>query len=194
MTMPALTVEPPKLAIFNVSTSERLDAQFNPQEFQFQLQANYTDLSPPGAGYQPSQYSFTSNGTMPIDLYFFSGDDDKKKQRDYAERFLLSLCFPRRGAGNVLQHPPPRVMIVWPRYARLVCTVRQLDIQVTRWDGYMNPLEETFRLTVHTVSDGQIFSEDVMKQGIRRPSPRAVGSSGLVPGTLRGLPEDLRGR
>lgn len=193
MTMEALAESPPKLTFFNVSTGERIDAQFNPKEFQFQLQVNYSDLTVPGAGYMPEQYSHTSNGTIPISLFYNCFTDEEKQQRDAAERFLLALCFPRRGAGSVPQHPPPRCQIVWPRYARLVCTVRSLGIQVSRFNILGEPVEETFTVTIQTAQDGQLFSEDVARQGLRRPSSRPVGGSGLPPLDLRGLPPDLQG-
>jgi hypothetical protein len=190
MSIPAFASEPPKLAIFNVATAERIDAQFNPQEFQFQLAVNYSDLSVPGAGYEPEQYTNTSNGTMPINLFYNSYTEEEKQQRDAAERFLLALCYPRRGAGVVRQHPPPRAMIVWPRYARLVCTVRTLNISVARFNVRMEPVEETFQITVKTSQDAQLFSEDIARQGLRRPSPRGVGTSGEVPSVDgRSLPQ-----
>jgi hypothetical protein len=193
MTMDSLAGAPPKLTIFNVATSESIEAQFNPQEFQYSLQVNYGEITLPGAGYVPQQYTNTSNGTMPLNLFYNSHDEEEKIDRDNAERFLLSLCYPRRGAGMIRQHPPPRAMVVWPRYARLVCVIRGLNISVVRHNMLMDPIEENFQLTLQTIQDGQLFSEDVRRQGLRRPSARSVGSSGETPGDLRGLPRELQG-
>ncbi len=185
--------EPPKLNIFNVSTGERITPIFNPQAFRFQIQAIWSELTVPGAGYMPQQYSHTTNGTHPLDLFYTVRDDSERRQRDKDERFLLALCFPRRGAGSIPQHPPPKALISWPRHYRLLCVIRSFETTVPRFNVLMDAMEQTFTLSFQTFQLGQVFSEDVARQGLRRPSSRAVGSSGILPGDIRGLPAYLQG-
>jgi len=173
-----------------VATAETIEAQFNPEKFLFGIGVNYEEQDVPGAGYKPLQYKNTDNPQMTIELFYRVVTEEEQLIRDDAERFLLSLCYPRRGAGTIPQHPPPRMLIVWPSYVRLNVVVRRLDIQAIRFNRLGAPIEEKFSLTVDEIRDGQIFSEDVRSQGLRRASSLAVGgNSGGGSSLLRSWPE-----
>jgi len=166
---------PVKVSFTNVETAETHVAQLNPKGFAAAVGANYANVQPPGAGYEPVQFSGTGNPTFPVELLYVARSSIEAEAIDDARRFFLSLLYPRRGQSSVRQKAPPRVLYVWPEVASVVCVLRSFSTQQQRatFDGMS--AEETFSLQLEECRSGQMFSEDARAQGFLRPSPRALG-------------------
>ena len=52
-----------------------------------------------------------------------------------ARRFLQSLCYPRRGAEDVVGGGPPRALFVWPGVISLTCVLTALSFKYCSNDG-----------------------------------------------------------
>lgn len=174
MTLGSSVAAPDRISIVNLSNTQTIEAQFNPGEFSIAVQANYQQQQVPGAGYQPLHYINTTNPTIPLDLYYRVVTEDEMQRRLEAESFILSLLYPRRGAGSIPQAAPPRALIVWANMS-LQCVVRSLTIKASRFNVWGETAEETFSLGLEEIHDGQIFSEDVIRQGLMRASSDVVG-------------------
>ena len=64
----------------------------------------------PGLSHQPLQFIHTGNTKFTLELNFEVQDPTTDlDQIHHARRFLQSLCYPRRGAEDVIGGGPPRV-------------------------------------------------------------------------------------
>jgi hypothetical protein len=176
MTLAVAYNNPPKLRLTNIETREHIDAQFNPTQFSIALQVNYGRHAPPGSGYVPLQYGNTGNPTIPLELMFFVRNTKERDNRDTARRFLLSFCYPRRGAVNIPQHAPPRLLVTWPQFVTMVCVVTNITMKFTLFNSNAQPIQETYSMQLEESRDGPLFSDDINRTGVMRPSP--IPSSG----------------
>lgn len=158
-----------KLTITNVSTAERIDALYNPAEWNLQFQVNYNRLTPPGSSYEVLQYGNTANTTMRLSLYYLVKDEDDLSKRIADEKFLTAFLYPRRGAGTIQQHPPPRMFIVWPNGPAMKFVLINMTIRATRFNVFGDAIEETIDLELNEYRERNFFSEDALEQGLRRP-------------------------
>ena len=118
---------PARMSIANVSTGESVDAQFNPTEFEEALEVNWARQTVPGLSHQPMQFVNTGNTKFTLELNFEAQDPTTDlEQILHARRFLLSLCYPRRGATTVAGGGPPRALFVWPTIVSLTCAITAL--------------------------------------------------------------------
>lgn len=169
---------PERVSFTNIVTGETLEAQLNPKQFSASVSANYASLQPPGAGYEPLQYTGTGNPSFPVELLFVVRSQDEVARLDEARRFFLALLYPRRGQVWIRQAAPPRVLYLWPNVASVVCVVRSFSVTQQRAFVDGSSAEEVMTLQLEETRDGQMFSEDARVQGFLRPSPRVVGGQG----------------
>ena len=167
---------PARMIIVNVTSGAFIEAQFNPTEFTEALQVNYARQTIPGLSHQRLQYVNTNNVRIPLALELEALDpasslDDVLS----AKRFLQHLCYPRRGAQDVVGGGPPRVLFIWPQTISLNCVVTDLSFTYQRFNGEGAPVQITANVTLEEIRDVRLPSEDVLVDGSQR--------SGTAPGT-----------
>lgn len=163
------------MSIANVSTGESVEAQFNPTDFDEALEVNWARQTVPGLSHQPLQFVNTGNAKFTLELNFEAQDlTTDLDQIHLARRFLQSLCYPRRGAEDVVGGGPPRALFVWPNVVSLTCVVTVLSFKYGRFNVEGTPVQFTAKVTLEEIRDVRLISEDVLADGTQR--------SGAAPG------------
>jgi hypothetical protein len=183
MGIEAVQQRPERMTLANVETGDSITAQFNPDEVKEELVVNYERLEILGGSFQPLQYKSTSNLQLNYELAFdgisardvsasnlepSGGDNTGPAAIMGARNFLYHLCYPRQGAQDVTGGGPPRTYMYWPELYAFSCRITKLTITQKRWARSMKPVLFTAQVTVEQVSDGRIFSEDVLVKGTLR--------------------------
>lgn len=160
---------PARMSLANLATGEAIEAQFNPTELEEALEVNWARQVVPGLSHQPLQYVHTGNDKFTLELYFESLDPTADlAQLLHARRFLQSLCYPRRGAQEVVGGTPPRVLFVWPTVVSLTTVIAALSFKYSRFNLAGTPTEFTAKVTLEEIRDVRLVSEDVLANGTRR--------------------------
>ncbi|MEO7729594.1 MAG: peptidoglycan-binding protein [Kofleriaceae bacterium] len=160
---------PARMSIANVSSGESIEAQFNPTELEEALEVNWARQTVPGLSHQPLQFVNTGNTKFTLELNFEAQDTTTDlEQIQRSRRFLLSLCYPRRGAQDVAGGGPPRVLFVWPTVVSLTCVISSLSFKYSRFNLEGTPVQFTAKLTLEEIRDVRLVSEDVLASGTQR--------------------------
>ena len=160
---------PARMAIANVSTGDSVDAQFNPAEFEEALEVNWARQTVPGLSHQPLQFVNTGNVKFTLELNFEAQDPAADlDQLLRARRFLQSLCYPRRGAADVVGGGPPRALFVWPTIVSLTCVITSLTFKYSRFNLAGTPVQFTAKVGLEEIRDVRLLSEDVLANGSQR--------------------------
>lgn len=151
MPLEALERVPPRMSITNVETGQSLTAQFNPEEVDEVLAANYTELDVQGMSHKPMHYKNTENFAITLELVFDSAsardlvlDDpnnmgngsfgNKAAMIDAVRNYLYSFCYPMKSeAGDIIGSSPPRAMLSWPGLYGLVCRITRIAVKQKRF-------------------------------------------------------------
>lgn len=166
---------PARMSIANVSSGESVEAQFNPTEFEEALEVNWARQTVPGLSHQPLQFVNTGNVKFTLELNFEAQDPTTDlEQLHLSRRFLQSLCYPRRGADDVVGGGPPRALFVWPGVVSLNCVVTALSLKYGRFNLEGTPVQFTAKVTLEEIRDVRLLSEEVLADGSQR--------SGAAPG------------
>ena len=167
--------KPARMSIANIATGESVDAQFNPTDFEEALEVNWARQTVPGLSHQPLQFVNTGNAKFTLELNFEVQDPTTDLERIHlARRFLQSLCYPRRGAEDVVGGGPPRALFVWPGVISLTCVLTALSFKYGRFNLDGVPVQFTAKVTLEEIRDVRLLSEDVLADGTQR--------SGAAPG------------
>jgi hypothetical protein len=168
---------PARMSIANVSSGDSIDAQFNPTEFEEALEVNWARQTVPGLSHQPLQFVQTGNTKFTLELNFEAQDPTTDLDTiQYARRFLQSLCYPRRGAADVIGGGPPRVLFVWPNVISLTCVITALSFKYGRFNLEGTPVQFTAKLTLEEIRDVRLLSEDVLQDGTQRSGAAPEGA------------------
>jgi hypothetical protein len=167
--------KPARMSIANIASGESVDAQFNPTDFEEALEVNWARQTVPGLSHQPLQFVNTGNAKFTLELNFEAQDPTTDlEQIHLARRFLQSLCYPRRGAEDVIGGGPPRALFVWPGVISLTCVLTALSFKYGRFNLDGMPVQFTAKVTLEEIRDVRLLSEDVLADGTQR--------SGAAPG------------
>jgi Contractile injection system tube protein len=160
---------PARMSIANVSTGESVEAQFNPTEFEEALEVNWARQTVPGLSHQPLQFVNTGNARFTLELHFEVQDPRTDlAQIHRARRFLQSLCYPRRGATDVVGGGPPRALFIWPNVVSLTSVVTALTFKYSRFNLEGTPVQFTAKVSLEEIRDVRLVSEDVLASGSQR--------------------------
>jgi hypothetical protein len=160
---------PARMSIANVSSGDSVEAQFNPNELEEALEVNWTRQTVPGLSHQPLQFVNTGNVKFTMELNFEVQDPTTDLETIHrARRFLQSLCYPRRGAEDVVGGGPPRALFVWPGVISLTCVVTALSFKYDRFNLEATPVQFTAKLTLEEIRDVRLLSEEVLADGSQR--------------------------
>jgi|SRR5579884_457019 len=168
---------PARMSIANVSTGDSIDAQFNPTEFEEALEVNWARQTVPGLSHQPLQFIHTGNAKFTLELNFEAQDPTTNLDEIHrSRRFLQSLCYPRRGADDVIGGGPPRALFVWPNVVSLTCVVTALSFRYGRFNLDGTPVQFTAKVTLEEIRDVRLLSEDVLQDGTQRSGTATEGA------------------
>ncbi len=169
MSLDVASERPARMSIANVATGEAVEAQFNPSEFEEALEVNWTRQTVPGLSHQPLQFVNTGNVKFTLELNFEAQDPSTDLDTIHqSRRFLQSLCYPRRGAEDVVGGGPPRALFVWPNVISLTCVVTALSFKYGRFNLEGTPVQFTAKVTLEEIRDVRLLSEDVLADGSQR--------------------------
>lgn len=159
---------PARMSIADVSSGESIEAQFNPTEFEEAVEVNWARQTVPGLSHQPMQFVNTGNVKFTLELQFEAQDPSDIDQILRARRFLQSLCYPRRGAADVVGGGPPRALFVWPTFVSLTCVIASLSFKYSRFNLAGTPVHFTAKVALEEIRDVRLLSEEVLANGTQR--------------------------
>lgn len=191
----ALQQKPPKMYLTDLVTLETMTAQYNPDAFEEVVHVLWARLNPPGLSHSRLQYDHTENHKIQFELIYDALDGGDVDGNLDARKFLMSLCYSKRGAQNVADGQASRVLFVWPQFVSLTCVIDgELKIKHTRFGVDGRPTYFTASMQLSEIRDARLFSEDVRSTGTQRsaapldPSSNgatdlsnATGSSSVLP-------------
>lgn len=183
MGIEAVQERPERMTLANIETGDLITAQFNPDEVKEELAVNYEKLEILGQSFKPLQYKSTENFQLTYELGFdgvsnrdisatnlepSAGDTVGPAAIMGARSFLYHLCYPRKGAQDVIGGGPPRAYMYWPNLYAFSCRITKVTITHRRWARSMTPVLFTAQVTIEQISDARIYSEDVLVKGTLR--------------------------
>ena len=159
-------VRPPRVTLTNLEDGDFITAQFNPAEVRERLSVNFNDLAIMGLSHKPQQYTGTDNLQVSFELGLDAMSvDGSVDTLERCRRFLYSLCYSRRGSQDVIGGGVPRVAFTWPNLYDLICTIRNVEIVMTRFNSQMQPLLAVATVQIAEALDHRIYGEDVLQNG-----------------------------
>lgn len=154
---------PPRMSITNVSTGRTVEMQFNPEQFQETVGANYEELTVPGLSHQPLQFTHTSNEAFSFELFHIAYSREEMERIHLTRRFLKSLCFPRGGADDVVGGSPPRALLVWPRMLSITCVLRKVSLTHVLFNRQAQSRQFNAQIELQEIRDFRITSAEVFE-------------------------------
>ncbi len=170
ITAAALQQRAPRMYIQDLKTLEVLTAQFNPAKLDEVLAVDWTRLVVPGLSHRRHQYNYTDNHKFTFELIFNALEAGNVTDMAEARKFLLSICYSKRGAQNVNEGEASRVLFVWPNLCSMTCIVTNVKISHTSFNLNGEPTFYTASLSIEEIRDTRLFSEDVRNDGTQRSS------------------------
>ena len=166
----AVSQRPPKMYIRDLTTLEKVEAQFNPTTLDETITVEWARLKSPGLSHEKLHYDHTTNHKVKFDLIFDSLEAGEVTSLDEARKFLLSVCYAAKGAQSVREGEAPRVLFFWPNFMSLTCVVSSLNFKHTRFNVIGQPTYTTISVMIEEIRDARLFSEDVRQNGTQRTS------------------------
>jgi hypothetical protein len=146
----------------NVETGETLSFQFNPDELKEELGVEFAKLMPLGYSHKPLQFKGVDNRTITFELILDAMSvNGGVSGINTARRFLLSLCYPTKAAGDVASGGPPRVVFTWPGLGTLTGRITKVGFTFKRFNKSLKPTLTIAQVAIEASSERRIYSEDV---------------------------------
>ena len=154
-------VVPPRVTLTNTTTMVTLESQFNPEQLQEVISANYVRQTVPGLSHQPLQFVHTTNETFRFDMIFraLSPEDAVAIQR--ARRFFKSMCVPRGGSDRIVGGAPPRALLVWPRMLSLTTVITNVTMTHELFNRQMQTRRFIANVQLEEIRDFRMTSQQV---------------------------------
>lgn len=166
----AIAQRPPKMYIRDLNTLEQIAVQFNPAKLDESLAVEWAHLKPPGLSHEKLHYDHTGNHKISLELIYDSILDGDTKPLSEMRKFLLSLCYARKGAQSVREGEAPRLLFFWPALMSLTCVIKDVKFSHTRFNNIGHPTYCVITLAIEEIRDARLFSEDVRQIGTQRTS------------------------
>lgn len=205
--MPESFVRPPRLTLVSLDDNgiyenTRLDAMFNPEELTMGIKAVYKDHAIPGMSHQLKQFSHTDNISLKFSIAFQVQNSQQTsgsfrtpaftiQDREYAERFLMSLCVPR-GSTDIGRNAPPTTLVLWPNFLSFEAVMLDVNLKYTRFNRNLAPIAFTAELTMDQLRDTRYtnmgmreFGHGLVEGGEAVAQRRLWDTYGVSPHTLR---------
>lgn len=182
MGLDVLAQRPDRMTITNLKTGATVEMQYNPTEVEESLDVTYAKQTVPGLSHKITQYTNTENLALKFDLAF-DGLANPKQFDSFsavqARLFLMSMCYPSRGATTVRTGAPARALFVWPNLYTLTTVITKLGIKFTRFALDGMPTAFAASMNIEEIRDVRLTAEDILASGTQR------GDSGGIAG-IRG--------
>ena len=160
---------PPRGYFQEVVSKEYFKFQYNPDALEEDLDVAYQKTKILGMSHDVLQYQHTGSHKVTFDLAF-DAFSFVEYDVDAARKRLLSLCYPKRGAGNIAAGGPPRLLFVWPGFFSMTCVLEKLKFKHKRfaWVGDPNTTWFVCSVTLQEIRDTRLFGDEVLSKGTRR--------------------------
>lgn len=158
---------PRRMSIANLVTGSSLRVQYNPVEFDEEIQVIWARLAVWGQSYQPLQYAGTMNHAPSCHLSFDALNQPPGQAYDieFAKRWIMSLAYPQRGAATAPGGAPPDCLFVWPNFLSLRCKIGKLRFKTTAWTLAGSGTRFTVQVEFEEARDTALYSDDVLAYG-----------------------------
>lgn len=159
---------PPKMYLQDLKTLETVEMQFNPEKLEETIAVEWARLKPLGLSHEVLQYDHTGNHKVAFELIFDALAAGGTDRMNVARRFLLSLCYSKKGAQTVSDGEATRVLFVWPGFMSLTSVITSLKFTHTRFNVAAAPTLSACSVALEEIRDVRLFSEDVREMGTQR--------------------------
>jgi len=168
--MPHQQQQPSKVTFTKYESGDQLVVQWNPSELKEGVTASWGRLKTMGMSHTQPQFGNTENHSVSFDLAFSAYDDRGNQINNMARarRFLLSCCYPKRGAQTIAGGAPERIIFVWPKLISFTTLIESVEFthQSFALDG--QPTRTTAALKIEEIRDVRLYAEDVFSSGTLR--------------------------
>ncbi len=166
----ALQQRAPRMYIQDLQTLEILEAQFNPAKVSEVLAVDWNRLVSPGNSHRRLQYNYTDNHKVSFELIFDALQAGETDTMIDARMFLLSVCYPKKGAQSIREGQATRLLLVWPNLFTFTCVLTSISIEHTAFNLAGQPSYFTAKLAFEEIRDSRLSSEEVRASGTQRTS------------------------
>lgn len=164
---------PARMSITALVTGEYVEAEFNPQELEEMLDADWSELPVRGLSHQPMQYQHTTNHAFKFTLALRANVDNQSyfEGIQKARKFLLSCMYSSRAtAGTISGGAPGRLLFVWPELISVTCVIKKLKFKHTLFRRKGHPIHSAVDVSISEIRDVRLYAEDVRANGTVRAS------------------------
>ncbi len=160
--------------------SDRVEAQFNPEEFSLAIGAVYKNQAIPGMSHTLKQFGNTKDLSLKFELAWHvhapleASDHFPRftiEERKRVEGFFLALPVPR-GGDALMRNRPPQVLVVWPQCLTFQGVVTDIDLKYLRFNREGAPVQMTISVTMEEIRDLRYTSTDARQMGLMRAQRR----------------------
>lgn len=167
----------PKMSLTNLVNGETLPAQYNPEQLEEEIGANYAKLAVLGLSHQVKQFAHTDDLTFAFTLHWRATRGPAGMQELLrARRFMHAACAPVGVAGSIRKAGPPRILFVWPGLISLTSVVTKARVVLDSFNKTLLPGHLSMAVTLEEVRDVNITSEEVFAVGTERSGIRPEGT------------------
>lgn len=164
---------PERVTITHVASGEFMTCQFNPDEVEEKLKANYTAIEIAGMPHKELQYVSTDNLQISCELGFDGLSTEGAGRFDVsgavgiedARRFLHGFFYPVIGAESIAGGAPSNLLFSWPGLYATECKFTDLKITMKRFAWTMAPTLFSASIKLEVVSVIRRSRDDVMNYG-----------------------------
>lgn len=180
------------MTLTNVETGLALSAQYNPEELDEQLEADYKRLAVQGLSHEPLQYIQTKNLKIEMELGFDETSTDliavsipaqpqlgahnpqpekygAQTTPAYMRRFLQSFMYARKEGGDgILGAGTPRALFTWPGLFSVESKITKLSFKHKRFNLALKNVIFTVKVSLEESRMTRIYSEDLLARGTER--------------------------
>jgi hypothetical protein len=133
----------------------------------------------PGLSHQPMHYILTKNDSLPFKLIFRARPEKGAAERKLLIdkwKSMLAFCYPKRGAVNITDAGPPRILVVWPRLLSMTCVLKKFKTTFKKFNADGEPLFWEVDMSFRAIRDVRITGDEVEAQGLQR-SPGSTANT-----------------
>lgn len=157
-------IAPAKMSLICVDRpAVKLVAQFNPTEVRESLTPVWAAHRVTGLSHPVKHYSFTEERKISFNLEFNADVPGGNLETvRYARRFLLANSYNWKGAQNIVQGQPSRLLFKWPRVMSLTTHIADID---TVWEGFNyagDIIRYTAKVSLAEIRDVRLYADDVL--------------------------------
>lgn len=161
--------KPPSMTLVNLVTTASREVQYNPEQLEEAVGANYSKIAVVGLSHQRKHFIHTEENVYTFDLWnscLDSGQNGPDAIQGIREdrRFLMALVHPWRADG-IDRGGPPRVLFIWPQLVSMQCRVTKLNFKYTVFNTNGAPVAWTCKVTLEADHETFVSMEDILNEG-----------------------------